>query len=358
MTSLVICCDGTWNDADQENDKGEPCVTNVLKLACRVAKRNADNDLQVVYYDQGVGTGNALDRATGGAFGDGLEANIHDAYRFLVANYEPNDRIYLFGFSRGAFTARSIAGMIRRCGILRRDKVREYKRAKETYRKARDAQDPIAEHFRSECAIEPDTPIHCIGVWDTVGALGIPLRGFRALTHADYQFHDTTLSKRAKFAFHALAIDEHRAPFEPTLWDSVPVDGQLVKQVWFAGAHSNVGGGYSDHGLSDLALDWMMNEVSAPGPGLLLDVAVKLALPTNPNFSEKPTNSKTGLYRVTPSLNRPIGASPSGTEYLHRSVIAKWKGDGEYRPPSLVPHTARLQKLAAGPLAEEIYPVA
>src|SRR5882724_1169075 len=101
MTSLVICCDGTWNSADQGKKNGQVCVTNVLKIACRVAKRTAAQALQIVYYDQGVGTGNVLDRVGGGVRGEGLEANINDAYRFLIANYEPGDWIFLFGFSRG-----------------------------------------------------------------------------------------------------------------------------------------------------------------------------------------------------------------------------------------------------------------
>ncbi|HWS71913.1 MAG TPA: DUF2235 domain-containing protein, partial [Thermoanaerobaculia bacterium] len=120
MKKLVICCDGTWNSADQVQKDGQPCVTNVLKIAVRIAKRDPNGTPQIIYYDQGVGTGNVLDKLEGGLRGDGLEENIHDAYRFLVANYEPGDELYVFGFSRGAFTARSITGMVRKCGILTR----------------------------------------------------------------------------------------------------------------------------------------------------------------------------------------------------------------------------------------------
>src|SRR5919112_1185335 len=120
MKRLILCCDGTWNTADQQKD-GEACPSNVVRLAYRIAKRDGDIP-QITFYDQGVGTGNWVDRLSGGAFGNGLEDNIHDAYRFLVGNYESGDEIYLFGFSRGAFTARSIVGMIRKCGILRRDR--------------------------------------------------------------------------------------------------------------------------------------------------------------------------------------------------------------------------------------------
>src|SRR5438876_7463074 len=175
--SLVLCCDGTWDSADQGKDKttGELCVSNVLKIAVRLKKRTAAGALQIVYYDQGVGTGNILDKIGGGAFGDGLEANINDVYRFLIANYEPGDAVFLFGFSRGAYTARSIAGMIRRCGILRRENVRQYPEAKALYRKGVVATSDEATTFRKSFAIEDETPVRCIGVWDTVGALGLPI---------------------------------------------------------------------------------------------------------------------------------------------------------------------------------------
>src|SRR6202008_1097408 len=209
---LILCCDGTWNSADQERN-GVPCPTNVVKLAYRVAKRDGSVP-QIVYYDQGVGTGNLIDHYSGGAFGEGRDDNIFAAYRFLVANYEVGDELFFFGFSRGAFTARSIVGMIRKCGILRRDSVRHYRDAITLYRSAvgPDDKEPIG--FRKEHSVQPDEGIavKLIGVWDTVGALGIPLRGLRSLTRRDHQFHDTQLSKVVERAYHALAIDEHRAP--------------------------------------------------------------------------------------------------------------------------------------------------
>jgi uncharacterized protein (DUF2235 family) len=365
MASIVLCCDGTWNSADQAKKKlvvdgkmvEELCVTNVLKLACRVAKRRADGPLQIVYYDQGVGTGNLADRIGGGAFGDGLESNINDAYRFLVANYEPGDSIYLFGFSRGAYTARSIAGMIRRCGILRRDAVRQYPDAKMLYRRGVMADHPDAVKFRTDNAIEADTPIHCVGVWDTVGALGIPLRAFGAWNQKEYQFHDTGLSRAVKFAFHALAIDEHRQPFLPTLWETAPDPGQTVQQVWFAGAHSDVGGGYPEHGLSDLALDWML--AAAQTAGLEIDGGVVGKLPTAPDSKQKVHDSKSAIYTFS-GADRTVGGTKFKTEYFHKSIVERWRDgaiDGKYRPKPLQPHAVRLDALAKGPLNDAIYPV-
>jgi uncharacterized protein (DUF2235 family) len=327
---LVICCDGTWNTADQIHD-GKPCATNVVKLAIRTTKRTDNGTLQIVFYDQGVGTGNDLDKWTGGAFGKGLVDNIYDAYRFLIANYEPGDHIYLFGFSRGAYTARSIAGMIRKTGILRRDRATLYVNALELYRNQEHPDDQEPANFRAANALEDRTPIQCIGVWDTVGALGIPLRGLRGLTQEKHQFHDTNLSSVVRHAYHALAVDEHRAPFEPTLWTDAPDPGQTVEQVWFPGAHSDVGGGYPDHQLADIGLAWMMNR--AAKAGLAFDQAVIQQYALAPKATGALHDTKNGLYRLTRGINREMKASP--TEYVHRSVIDRYTQDATYRPPTL-----------------------
>lgn len=337
MKRLIVCCDGTWNRADQESN-GVPCPTNVVKIAYRIAKRDGAIP-QITFYDQGVGTGNVIDRYSGGAFGDGLADNILDAYRFLVANYEEGDQIFLFGFSRGAYTARSLGGMMRKCGILRREGVRHYREAVNLYRSETRPIDAQAVSFRKANSVVEDIEIQCIGVWDTVGSLGIPLRGLRGLTRRKHQFHDTELSGAVKNAFHALAIDEHRAPFEPTLWDFKPKPPQRVEQVWFCGAHSDVGGGYAEPGLSDIALQWMIDR--ATEAGLVFDNAVVQKLPLGPKPLQELHNSKTGLYRVTPGLDRPIGRAAQDpnqadpTQAVHDSVRAKWDGDPKYRPDAL-----------------------
>jgi uncharacterized protein (DUF2235 family) len=346
MKRLVICSDGTWNRADQEHN-GTPCPTNVVKLAYRVAKTDASGIKQIVFYDQGVGTGNVLDRLSGGAFGEGLVDNIFDAYRFLIANFEPGDEIFLVGFSRGAFTARSIGGMIRKCGILDRIHVSKYVDALALYhRDDVHPDDPEAVRFRTEnscCGVGP-IPIKCIAVWDTVGALGIPLRGLRGFTRRRFAFHDTELSGSVQFAFHALAIDEHRAPFEPTLWLEEPKPMQLISQTWFAGAHSDVGGGYGENELSDIALQWMLDNISEVA-GLELDQRVLAARPLDPEPCGKLHNSKTGLYRFTKGIDRPIGIGPSQT--IHPSVLARWDNCG-YRPDNLREYFRRIGDARAG----------
>jgi uncharacterized protein (DUF2235 family) len=339
---LVLTCDGTWNRADQERD-GEPCPTNVIRIGYRIAKRSADLH-QVIYYDQGVGTGNVLDKFSGGAFGNGLEDNIHDAYRFLVANYEPGDELFFFGFSRGAFTCRSIAGMIRKCGILDRRYVKHYRDAIELYRNDEHPDDNGPRQFRESYSVagKASILIHFIGVWDTVGALGIPLRGLRWLGSRKHQFHDTELSSTVKIACHALAIDEHRAPFAPALWDYVPKEGQRIEQAWFCGAHSDVGGGYAERELSDITLDWMMGK--AAEAGLAFDRPACDAQPLCGNPQGKMHNSKTGLYRMTAGIDRVIGKTipPEGkpgrddpTQSVHASVLQRWDSDRGYRPGQL-----------------------
>ncbi len=353
MKRIILCCDGTWNQADQESN-GVPCPTNVVKLGYRIAKRDGPI-LQIIYYDQGVGTGNVVDRFSGGAFGEGLEDNIHDAYRFLVANYEPDDELFLFGFSRGAFTSRSIAGMIRKCGILRREFVQHYRAAIELYRSENHPEDDHSIKFRKDYSVYgvQDIKLKCVGVWDTVGALGIPLRGLRALTRSDHQFHDTELSGTVEHAYHALAIDEHRAPFEPALWAYKPKDGQRVEQVWFCGAHSDVGGGYAETALSDITLEWLIGK--AGEAGLKFDETVMHARPLRPDPLGELHNSKTGLYRATRGIDRTIGCSTldpkepkdapkqnDPTQTVHETVKMRWDKDSDYRPSSLMEYFKRI----------------
>lgn len=329
---LILCCDGTWNRADQVSN-GHPCPTNVVKLAYRIAKRDGDIP-QIVFYDQGVGTGNVLDRWSGGALGEGLDDNIFDAYRFLIANYEEGDEIFLFGFSRGAFTARSIAGMIRKCGIVRRIVIEQYAHAVRLYRNADVHPDhDSARRFRASfaCSGDQHVPIRFVGVWDTVGSLGIPLRGLRWITRRKHRFHDTELSRIVEHACHALAIDEHRAPFRPSLWMEKPKPNQTIEQVWFPGVHSDIGGGYPRASLSDITLGWMLEK--ARSAGLRMDPEVERLRLLAPNPLAKIHDSKTGLYNFTPGIDREI--SVGGTQSVHPSAIERWDADRSYRPKNL-----------------------
>jgi len=348
MKRIAIFCDGTWNSADQAKE-GAPCPTNVIKLALRAARRDGDMP-QVVYYGQGVGTGGSLDKLTGGAFGKGLDDNLYAAYRFLVLNYEEGDEIFLFGFSRGAYTARSLAGMVRKCGILRLRHAMRYREALDLYCGDVHPDDDKAKAFRSECSVTEDReiPIRFIGVWDTVGALGIPVRGLRSLTADKYRFHDVELSGTVQQACQALAIDERRAPFEAARWAYKPKPGQTIEQVWFCGVHSDIGGGYplEESGLSDIALRWMRDRAAFAGLGI--DPDVDASYPPWPDPMMALHNSKKGLYRFTPGTDRVIGMAaendeqPDGkttridpTQSLHPSVLTRWDRDPRYRPANL-----------------------
>lgn len=263
---LVVCCDGTWNDSDNGND-----FTNVVRLAWAIEPQDAraGNIAQIVYYQSGVGTGSdLLGKLGGGGVGLGLSRNVRDAYAFLANNYARGDEIFLFGFSRGAYTARSIGGLIGYAGLLHKRDMDRFSTLWEGYR----LRDKVAANDPRGQFADRQTPvsIKCVGVWDTVGALGVPGHLDKLFT-SFYEFHDTGLGAHVENAFHALALDETRDDFKPTLWvqdDANRQNGQMLTQVWFAGVHSNIGGGYVEHGLSDIALAWMASEVS---PFLALD---------------------------------------------------------------------------------------
>ena len=264
MPRLSVCCDGTWQDVAQD--------TNVSRLHAAIVPGPGD---AVPYYLPGVGVSpGLLDRLRGGLTGAGLDKAITDGYRWVVQHFRPGDRIAVFGFSRGAYTARSLAGMIGRVGLVDGAGLSPGEldaavgRAYERYRALRTTPvDPTWDdglRFVYRAGGE-DIPVDFIGVWDTVGALGIPAYvGVPDVGHSRerYEFLDVVLNPHIRHGRHAVSIDEMRGPFRPTLWRDFP-EGQDVVQVWFPGDHSDVGGGYAQTGLSDVALDWMMREATA-----------------------------------------------------------------------------------------------
>ncbi|HEX9106454.1 MAG TPA: DUF2235 domain-containing protein [Longimicrobiales bacterium] len=346
MKRLVVCADGTWNSPGAMQG-GKPCPTNVVKLAQAVAPTAADGVVQIVYYHDGVGTHPGLDRVLGGMFGLGLDRNICDLYRFLVQNFEAGDEIYLFGFSRGAFTVRSLAGMIRKCGVLRKNRVDEVNSAYQFYRSDHMPGSAEAKAFRTEKAVE--TRIRCIGVWDTVGALGIPVTPLRFFSEKKYRFHDVQLSSWVDNAFHALAIDERRAPFRPAIWEAQqPTVGQppqTVKQVWFAGVHSDIGGGYASAALSDVTLEWMIREAAGCGLGFLSDVLAGLAGDPLGEIHDSMTVGYRLLGDGTRHIQQPTGSTPTfptGFQRLDPSVEVRY-ADAVlgYRPRPLADYYER-----------------
>lgn len=303
--NILFLADGTWNSPDQDEDHdGLSDPTNVVKLFGLLSGHDdvgslglqseqertlteGGEVLQVAKYLHGVGDSrNWLVRVLGGVFGAGLVTRIARGYTFISRHYEPGDRIVLVGFSRGAYTVRALAGMITGQGLLDRQKVdcddrRESYRvacaAWEQYRwqrldnaQTRPFQEMLRDlpsFVRSDVSGQLTAPVevHCVAVWDTVGALGIPLYDQRDSRIDSLQFCDCRLGKGVRRGYHAVAIDELRADFTPTLWE--PRDG--IVQMLFAGAHSDVGGGYpmanGESELAHVSLQWMHAQLLAEG---------------------------------------------------------------------------------------------
>jgi hypothetical protein len=269
---LIVCCDGTWNKPDREGH-----TTNVVRMVRSIKTESVDGIPQIVYYHPGVGTGNFFDRLIGGSVGVGLSENVRSGYAFILNNYRDGDEIFLFGFSRGAYTVRSIAGIIGHVGLLRKHHMESFDAVWDYYCLPVDERDKVEQAFLknfSDRVTRDDVNVRCIGVWDTVGALGIPDSRF---CQNLFSFHDTNLGPRVEHAYQALAIDEERCAFEPAIWKPCEVHrpDQVLEQVWFPGVHSNIGGGYKEHGLSDAAFLWMAAKVA---PLLTLDLDYICAL--------------------------------------------------------------------------------
>lgn len=348
---LVLLFDGTWSKPESN--------TNVERLRQLIASTDGDGNAQLLNYIPGVGVTHGLAHWLGGAFGYGLAGNVLDGYRWLCETWQGNDDLYLFGFSRGAYTARSLAGMICKCGLLKRDTNGAIAQAaiQQAYDFYRDTKitpgDPVAVDFRQQNSTH--IRIHFVGVWETVGALGIPAIGsWFPYARARYQFHDTELSKIVRYAYQGLALDEHRADFAPTMWTRNPytlkagetltskkVEQIDIEQRWFIGAHGDVGGGYRCDGagrqpdpLPDLPLAWLQRK--AIDAGLTFN---SIFTPAPDACRGVPRNSYAefmhGLYKLFKQpMNRHLGGTVNET--VDASVWQRWHMDVGYRPPSLV----------------------
>ena len=388
MKRIVILCDGTWNLAEG------PRPTNVVRLAQALAPCGADGVVQVPIYIEGVGTGRRgvtwlgrlQDRVLGGFLGLGLMENVVEAYRHLVFLHEPGDEIHVFGFSRGAFTARSLVGFLRFTGLLARADLALLPEAVARYAERRD-ETPEARHARGAAWRARHSPhvmtdpsdaetyaaggaheavpleVAYLGIWDTVGALGVPgLFTASPILPRRHAFHDTALSDMVRAARHAIAIDERRRPFLPTTWSNLRAiearaeaegRGRPYREEHFAGDHASVGGGGDRTGLSSLALLWVME--GAEAAGLEFDERVRAAIvaqgdPFAPleGRSEPPEGPIPWLMRLTavdrPDVERLLDVSmPARVRWAEGSP-----GEGRYRPSPLAPLEGALREWAAG----------
>jgi len=378
---IVFCADGTWNgpqartDApviDVDADHGELArlgVTNVVKLFGNLAGRvtpdtlalqneqekvllNPDGSVaQIAKYLHGVGdSSNFLIRLLGGTLGVGIISRIVRGYTFISRNYEPGDEIHIVGFSRGAYTARALAGMIAKIGLLSPqshdpdDKKLAYQLGVAAWCKSKGVtlhgagklnllatqfldfvQSFYAERLDDDALI-PDVKIKSVAVWDTVGAMGIPLYA-KDRRFDLFKFADTSLSPSVEHGFHAMAIDEQRIDFPVTRWD----DRDGVVQVWFAGAHADVGGGYAqaESRLSDIGLDWMMKQ--------LAEIGVVMATPLT--YEPKAENLLQDIHE--PWKNPPFSfleVAPREVrrgDEIHESARQRWQQVAAYRPAAL-----------------------
>ena len=331
MRRIAICFDGTWNKpADESLPPASRIETNVSRFFESIKNTAADGVRQMKWYDQGVGT-HFYDRFIGGALGTGLELNILEGYKFLAESYEDGDDVYILGFSRGAYTARSLVGMIRNCGLISKEHLAlKAPIAYGIYRTRDDGPDSaIAKHFRHAFARE--IRIHFVGVWDTVGALGIPVEAASGLNAKFYEFHDTQLSSLVDNAFQAIAIDEHRQPYQVCLWDPEEKLGQTIEQRWFVGAHCDVGGGYAERSLSDITLRWMQTKAAACG----LDVTPVGTSPTGylGRYADSFAQFLNGLWQKNHQRYlRTVGATRFGNEVVDESVTRRRHDDPTYAP--------------------------
>lgn len=343
MKRLFVCCDGTWNSA-VDRKYGMPVPTNVVKFFNAVKEGDVGVDAvgnritQLRYYHCGVGADESwFARLLDGATGGGLSKRILYAWHWLSSHYADGDEIYIVGFSRGAFTARSLAGMIHCCGLQPGADWAETRQIWLRYvsrKQQLGAKDKRSERRQTFAQSEkhgnaPD--IKFLGVWDTVGALGVP-RQYDPLGWFDskYRFHDTTLSPIVKHAYHALALDEERSNFFPTLWTNSPEPDQVLEQRWFAGVHADIGGGYNDCGLSEITLKWMINK--AEGCGAIFDRHMKGQI--HPDSLSTLHDSLSPLYRwigYQPRSVPALGAQTPHAPYCQR--ISREANLRRIRPP-------------------------
>jgi len=332
--NIVVCDDGTWNHPDQ-TDNGMPADTNVYKFY----KALLTTATQQPLYDDGVGAdGSFFGRLAGGAIGDGLFGKIKDGYTKVAHNYQPGDQIFLFGFSRGAYTARSLAGMIAVCGLPDPNRFTDQttEDAFAAYR-TRTNRQPLLDALQANYGNSiggngnNNVEIAAVGVWDTVGSLGIPGGLFEGFDDQIYGFLDTSLHPDVKAAWHALSIDERRAEFPATLWNTAIAPDQALDQIWSAGNHGDVGGGWAESGLSDLTLAWMMAKAAAKG--VQFDPAVAQVYATlDPKLALDQIHDAWSVLWGFPQA-RAIPADAT----ISPSVRIRLDNDPSYRPANLPP---------------------
>jgi len=345
MNRLVCCLDGTWNS----DEKGS-VLTNVVKLHRAVLPQDANGVRQVSHYVKGiVSEKDTHAQFLKGAVGLEVTDRIQQGYRFLSDSFDPGDEILLFGFSRGAFQARSLAGFIMLFGIAKKGGGFTVEEAWNLYRQPSGLRSTAALERLRACAHYP-VRIKCVGVWDTVGNIGNPFFSSGFIGRR-FQFHDTKLHPSIGVGLHALSIDEVRGPFRPSLWtrprNEAPAPNQHVEQVWFAGSHADVGGGFPETELSDIALLWMAERASATA-GLAVDIdGLKRTTKPNPLGLQHASAigaifKWSGRFPFIRLINQNLRAIP----WLRRMLIGSWRTNRVARADMTVNESVHASALA------------
>ncbi|MSO98932.1 MAG: DUF2235 domain-containing protein [Rhodospirillaceae bacterium] len=348
MKRIIICCDGTWKGLSSIDP------TNIGKTALTIAPHDSQGIEQVVFYSDGLGTRPSVASRAASLLGIGLDRSIEHAYRFLIFNYnpargpEPADEIFMFGFSRGAYAVRSLVGLIRKCGVLPREYAGVVGEALELYRDDEsvpisrqhpdDPRSRVTREFHARYRVKLPR-IRFLGVWDTVGALGLPGRiPFSRRFSKRFQFHDTRLSRIVDHACHAVALDERRKVFATTLFDTAAKEGQAIEQVWFPGNHNAVGGGTPVRGLSDTTFAWMMQRATNAGLALIpgtLEPPFTKPDPLGPFERRIIADRRNPLHYLYRALGAKTRLLPDDPRQLDISVFERWRRDPGYRPKYL-----------------------
>ena len=333
MKRIVVCCDGTWNDLDMRY------ITNVGRLVQCMGKRGKSGGkaiAQSVYYDDGVGASSSgVRRVLEGATGIGIDEQIYNAYRHICINYEQNDEICLFGFSRGAFAVRSIAGMIGKLGLVEAKNLKHLARAMDVYRSKNKTEQS---DFKKQHAGHKNVKITILGCWDTVGSLGIPDKipffPLDNLVRKRYQFHDTELGKHVERALHAVAIDERRKEFGVTTMNKpkgAPASQKLI-QTWFPGDHSCIGGGsWEKRAFSNHSLKWMVEQAANLGVGL----GVNFDLLHDVGLADAGVFFSNKVSFIYGRKNRRMEQDQVTWQDIDQSARYRWQELSDYRPPEL-----------------------
>ena len=311
--NIVIFSDGTGQEGGEGNN------TNIYKIFNMLEDRT---HRQITYYDRGLGTG--WRKLSGNAVGAGISKNIKECYQFIFENFNSGDHVYLFGFSRGAATVRSLSGFIHEFGVLPKSRPELIDKAWKIYKTDNEGKrrEKAAVFLRQHHNMW--LRIKFLGVFDTVAALGIPNKKISRLMDKipfmQHKFHNLNLCESVENAYQALAIDDERKTFHPMIWNLGVKEHQNMEQVWFSGVHTDIGGGYEEQHLSDISLQWMLQKAISNGIHIYANNKVRLRMDVNGKMHDPFKGIKGIIWkRKIRSWNNEKNGAPT----IHKTVLQR-----------------------------------